>query len=143
MAATCSLQGAPGTEAICFLEGDEAVYVDDEKTWPTRWVGTGTEDYFNGSFYWNGIHREEMDQPYGGLTLRHDGMRRICCYRWHITDFISFTNRIKVDIQHGSVSDFPSDYASTAYWYMDEASRCAEASAAVPREFSEASFRHR
>lgn len=114
------MQGAIGTESISFLEGDEAIYVDDEKEWPSRWVGTGTEDYFNGSFYWNGIQKEEMDQPYGGITQRHDGMRRVCAYRWHITDFISFKERIKVDMQHGPVSNFPSDYASVGYWYMEK-----------------------
>jgi len=114
------MQGGIGTEAICFLEGDEAIYVDDDWKWPTRWVGTGTEDYFNGSYYWNGIHHEDTDQAFGGLTLRHGNMRRVCAYRWHITDFISFKRRIKVDMQHGPVSDFPSDYASTAYWYMSK-----------------------
>jgi len=114
------MQGSIGTESISFLEGDEAIYVDDETTWPSRWVGTGTEDYFNGSYYWNGIQREDMDQSYGGITIRHDAMRRVCAYRWHITDFISFKRRIKVDIQHGPVSNFPSDYASVGYWYMDK-----------------------
>lgn len=114
------MQGGPGTEAICFLEGDEAIYVDDEKTWPSRWVGTGTEDYFNGSYYWNGVKPEDMHLPYGGITLRHDGMRRVCAYRWHITDAINFKKRIKVDMQHGPVSDFSSDYASVGYWYMSK-----------------------
>lgn len=118
----CSMfmQGGTGTESISFLEGDEAIYVDDETTWPSRWVGTGTEDYFNGSYYWNGIKPEDMDQPYGGLVIRAGNQRRIVCYRWHVTDFISFTKRIKVDIQHGPVSNFRSDYASAAYWYMDK-----------------------
>ncbi len=116
----CSMfmQGSVGTEAICFLEGDEAIYVDEENAWPPRWVGTGTEDYFNGSYYWNGVKPEDMALPYGGITLRNDGMRRICAYRWQVTDAVNFKNRIKVDMQHGPVSDFPSDYASVAYCYL-------------------------
>ena len=114
------MQGAKGTEMICHLEGDEAIYVDEETTWPPRWVGTGTEDYFNGSFYWNGVHPEEMAQPFGGLTVRHDGMRRTNAYRWQITDCVNFNQRVKVDMQHGPESDWPSDYASVAYWYMDK-----------------------
>ena len=34
---------------FCWLEGDEHIYVDDAKT--PAFIGTGTEDYFNSTFY--------------------------------------------------------------------------------------------
>jgi len=114
------MQSAKGQGGVNFLEGDEAIYVDDERKWPSRWVGTGTEDYFNGSYYWNSINPEDKDQPYGGMTLRDDLLRRVLAYRWHITDFISFKKRCRVDLQHGPKSDYPCDYASVGYWYMDK-----------------------
>ncbi len=114
------MQCSQGLAGMYFLEGDEAIYVDDETKWPSRWVGTGTEDYFNGSYYWNSVQPEDKDQPFGGMTLRDDWLHRVCAYRWHITDFISFTKRIRVDIQHGPESDFPTDYSSVGYYYLSK-----------------------
>ena len=90
------MQSAPGQGGVNFLEGDEAIYVDNEKEWPSRFVGTGTEDYFNGSYYWNAVDEKDMDKPFGGLLFRDDNLRRVCAYRWHITDFIPFQQRVRV-----------------------------------------------
>jgi len=119
---TILMQSAHMQGGVNYLEGDEAIYVDEEevKDWPPRWVGTGTEDYFNGSYYWNAIPDEDRDQPYAGLTLRDDMLTRVCAYRWHITDTISFKKRIRVDLQHGPKSDWPCDYASVGFWYMEK-----------------------
>ncbi|GAC1353161.1 MAG: hypothetical protein NVSMB1_23680 [Polyangiales bacterium] len=45
-----------------FLEGDEMIRLDAMR-YPLH-LGTGTEDYFNGGFYFRGVH----DNPLSGLT---------------------------------------------------------------------------
>ncbi|MBP1656668.1 MAG: hypothetical protein H6Q31_1269 [Bacteroidetes bacterium] len=55
-----------------YLEGDEMVYVDGEKRPSLQ--GTGTEDYFNGGWYFN---KGEFAAPYHGLILKDDTLDRI------------------------------------------------------------------
>jgi len=114
-----TMQNARGAQGIFFLEGDEKIYVDGEK-YPSRWLGTGTEDYFNGSYFWNAPKKDVMVRPYGGLTFLDWGIGRVCAYRWHVTDFISFTKEIRVDLEHGGVSDWPGNYQSVAYYYLEK-----------------------
>jgi hypothetical protein len=110
-----TMQSAARAGGIFFLEGDEKIYVDGE-TWPSRYLGTGTEDYFNGAYFWNAVDFEHG--PYSGLTYKDWGTKRVCAYRFHITDAVNFGKSIVVDIEHGPVSDHPSDYAGVAYWYQ-------------------------
>ncbi len=113
-----SMQSRAGTKGIYFLEGDEKIYVDDEEGFPPAYVGTGTEDYFNGSYYWNAVDFEHG--PFGGLTYKNWDETRVCAYRFHVTDWVPFQERIRVTIEHGGTSEHPSDYASVAYWYQLE-----------------------
>ena len=57
--------------------------------------GTGTEDYFNGSYDFENPEKHqyvEFTSPYSGLmqVLKQDGLyqsqQRFGLYRWHITD---------------------------------------------------------
>ncbi|MBM4033256.1 MAG: DUF2961 domain-containing protein [Planctomycetes bacterium] len=114
-----TMQNTRGASGIFFLEGDEKIYVDGEK-WPSRWLGTGTEDYFNGAYFWNAPDKAAMARPLGGLTFLDWGIGRVCAYRWHVLDFISFTKSIRVDLEHGGVSECPTRYASVAYYYLDK-----------------------
>ena len=116
-----TMQNARGGTGIFFLEGDEKIYADGEK-WPSRWLGTGTEDYFNGAYFWNAPNKAALARPYGGLTFLDWGIGRVCAYRWHITDFISFEKNLRVDLEHGGVNDSPADYQSVAYYYLDRPS---------------------
>jgi len=114
-----TMQNTRGATGIFFLEGDEKIYVDGEK-WPSRWLGTGTEDYFNGAYFWNAPDKAAMARPLGGLTFLDWGIGRVCAYRWHVLDFVSFTKSIRVDLEHGGVSECPAHYASVAYYYLDK-----------------------
>jgi len=116
--ANVTMQNARGGEGIFFLEGDEKIYVDGEK-YPSRWLGTGTEDYFNGAYFWNAPNKAAMARPHGGLTFLDWGIGRVCAYRWQILDFVSFQKGIRLDLEHGGVSDVPADYQSVAYYYLD------------------------
>jgi hypothetical protein len=114
-----TMQNARKAQGIFFLEGDEKIYVDGEK-WPSRWLGTGTEDYFNGSYFWNHPDKAGMARPLGGLTFLDWGIGRVCAYRWHFPDYVNFTKSLKLDLEHGGESDWPTHYASVAYYYLDK-----------------------
>lgn len=113
-------------------EGEIKFYLDGDQEYPTI-CGTGTEDYFCGSYNFENQkeHRyEEYTTAYTGLNqvIRPDGMynsqQRFGMYRWHITDPIRFENEIKVTIQalgwrkDGHYLPLQDDIASVAVWYQ-------------------------
>ena len=113
-------------------EGEIKFFMDGDKTFPTI-CGTGTEDYFCGSYNFdrNGKYTE-FCTPYAGLhqVIRPDGAyrsnQRFGLYRWHITDPIRFENDLKVTIQalgwtgNGRYLPLQDDIASVAFWYQTE-----------------------
>lgn len=101
--------------SLSYLEGDEYVYVDNEKKPSIR--GTGTEDYFSGGWYFN---NDEFFGPYNGLMFKDDSLGRIAAYRMHIVDPIPFRKSIKFTIEHGHGNEEIADYSSTIYWYQTE-----------------------
>ena len=88
-------------------EGEVKFYIDGDQEFPTI-CGTGTEDYFCGSYDFdlgkeNGGYRE-FASPYTGFrVLRPDGLyqsqTRFDMYRWHLTDPIRFAQDLRVTIQ--------------------------------------------
>ncbi len=110
-----TMQSNPRAGGIYFLEGDEKIYVDGEN-WPSRYLGTGTEDYFNGAYFWNAVRFEHG--PVSGLTFLDWGIRRVCAYRVHFPDDVSFRKNFVMDMEHGPMSDHPSDYQGVAWWYQ-------------------------
>ena len=97
------------------LEGDEMIWVDGEKEPSVR--GTGTEDYFQGGWYWeNG----PFSAPFHGLTVGDKMHSKYCAYRLHIPDPIPFTESVRVQIEHGNCNMLQQDYSSLAYWYQQE-----------------------
>ena len=98
-----------------FLEGDEVIWVDGEEEASIK--GTGTEDYFQGGWYWiNG----PFSAPYHGLSYQDLLQCRFTAYRLHLPDPVPFEKEIKVTIEHGSSNMLQEDYSSTAYWYQVE-----------------------
>ena len=86
-------------------EGEIKFYLDGDREYPTI-CGTGTEDYFCGSWNFDVDGKyTEFCTPYAGMSkvTKTDGTylanRRFSMYRWHITDPIYFKNEIKVTIQ--------------------------------------------
>lgn len=113
-------------------EGEIKFYLDDDKAFPTI-CGTGTEDYFCGSYNFENheTHQyQEFTTPYAGMpqVIRPDGIyqsqTRFGLYRWHITDPIRFKKNLKVTIQalgwrnNGRYLPLRDDIASVAYWYQ-------------------------
>ncbi len=114
-------------------EGEIKFFLDGDDAFPTI-CGTGTEDYFCGSYNFdvgkeNGGYRE-FTTPYSGLAqvIRPDGLyqsqTRFGLYRWHITDPIRFEQDLRVTIQAlGWRSErrylpLQDDIASVAFWYQ-------------------------
>ena len=86
-------------------EGELKFYLDGDGEFPTI-CGTGTEDYFCGSYNFDiGGQYVAFTTPYAGmpLVLRPDGayrsQQRFSLYRWHITDPIRFRSDLRVTMQ--------------------------------------------
>jgi hypothetical protein len=120
-------------------EGEIKFFMDDDDKYPTI-CGTGTEDYFCGSYDFDTkqknaagveeVNYTEFSTAYAGLhqVVRGDGhykvQQRFGMYRWHITDPIRFEKNLKVTIQalgwrnNGTYLPLQDDIASTVFWYQ-------------------------
>ncbi len=119
-------------------EGEIKFYMDGDNEYPTI-CGTGTEDYFCGSYNFedpvtHDCYRK-FSTPYSGLhqviepNRLYSSQMRFGLYRWHITDPIYFDKDISVTIQalgwrnkyDGKARYMPlkDDIASVAYLYLD------------------------
>ena len=113
-------------------EGEIKFFMDGDSQFPTI-CGTGTEDYFCGSYNFDrGGQYKEFCTPYSGLVqvIRPDGtyksQQRFGLYRWHIADPIRFKKDLRVTIQDlgwrhgGRYLPQKSDISSVAFWYQTE-----------------------
>ena len=115
-------------------EGEIKFYIDDDDEYPTI-CGTGTEDYFCGSYDFENPYThdryESFSTPYTGLQLvrtnaLYQSQKRFGMYRFHITDPIRFEKKLKVTIQAlgwrsgGRYLPMQDDIASVAFWYQKE-----------------------
>jgi len=113
-------------------EGEIKFFMDGDKEYPTI-CGTGTEDYFCGSYNFENMYTrqyQDFTTPYAGFhqVLSSDELyrvqKRFGMYRWHITDPIRFEKELKVNIQalgwrsEGRYLPLQDDIASVAYWYQ-------------------------
>lgn len=101
-------------------------------------AGTGTEDYFCGSYDFQNPDQQQYQSfatPYAGVPqiIRPDGryasQQRFGMYRWHIMDPVRFEQDLRVTIQALGWRTGPApraylplqdDIASTAFWYQRE-----------------------
>ena len=106
--------------------------MDGDKDYPTI-CGTGTEDYFCGSY---GFIDSATNQyatyttPYSGFhqVIKPDGLfatqQRFSMYRWHIMDPVRFESDLRVTIhalgwRAGSrYLPLQDDLCSVAFWYQ-------------------------
>ena len=114
-------------------EGEIKFFLDGDKEFPTI-AGTGTEDYFLGSYGFElegkpvtyntpfvGVHQIIEPDSTAGRLYRRFGM-----YRWHIQDPIRFDKDLKITIQDlgwktwGLYLAQQSDISSVVYWYQTE-----------------------
>jgi hypothetical protein len=102
------------------MEGWETIYRDGE-TEPSVW-GTGTEDYFNGAWYYL-VKGGRFDSLYHGCIMRDLLRNRIAVYRFDMAAPVSFSKSLRVYINHGFYNNLTCDYSSTAFWYQEEPHR--------------------
>jgi hypothetical protein len=113
-------------------EGEIKFFMDGDAKFPTI-CGTGTEDYFCGSYNFDRDGQyKEFYTPYAGLhqVIRPDGtyrsQQRFGLYRWHINDPVRFEKDLKITIQDlgwrhgGRYLPQKSDIASVVFWYQTE-----------------------
>jgi hypothetical protein len=115
-------------------EGEIKFYLDGDREFPTI-NGTGTEDYFNGSYNFenqSAKQYEEFTSPYSGLiqVIKPDGLyqsqQRFGLYRWHIVDPVRFDTDLRITIQalgwRSGQRYLPlmDDISSVAFWYQTE-----------------------
>jgi hypothetical protein len=115
-------------------EGEIKFYLDGDKAFPTI-CGTGTEDYFCGSYNFENRDTKRyqtFSTPYSGLAqvLPPDKIyevgQRFGLYRWHIADPVRFERELKVTIQAlgwqsgGRYLQEADTISSVAYWYQKE-----------------------
>ncbi|MEE8078453.1 MAG: glycoside hydrolase family 172 protein, partial [Pseudomonadales bacterium] len=114
-------------------EGEAKFYIDEDAEFPTI-CGTGTEDYFCGSYCFlaqdKKLGYEVFSTPYAGLhqvitpTPGFASQQRFGMYRWHIPDPVRFSSRLKVTMQAlgwrsgRRYLPLQDDIASVAYWYQ-------------------------
>jgi len=121
-------------------EGEIKFYMDGDGEFPTI-CGTGTEDYFCGSYGFvqdlgSGPQYVDYTTPYAGfhafkpdLNVLQESQTRLGMYRWHITDPIRFKKDLKVTIQAlgwrsgGRYLPLQDDISSVAFWYQEEPHR--------------------
>ncbi|GAB2733062.1 hypothetical protein GCM10027174_02050 [Salinifilum aidingensis] len=101
-----------------YLEGDERFYVDGSST--PAWHGTGTEDLYEGGWYFR--EGTTFSMPLAGNPSHErsaDGCRYDCtgAYRLLNNDAVPFSDGGLFGIEHGPANDEPGEYSSTAYWY--------------------------
>ncbi len=102
-------------------EGDDMIFIDDESK--PAIIGTGTEDYFLGSWNFGG---RDGAVPFGHnyygapiIIMPERTGGRYCMYRWHGDNPVTFTRYLKHTIEHGHANDRGDNWFSVGYWYQD------------------------
>lgn len=113
-------------------EGEIKFFMDGDTEFPTI-CGTGTEDYFCGSYNFEDPHSHDryvsFSTPYAGFhdiptDVLYRSQKRFGMYRWHIADPIRFEKDLRVTIQalgwreDGRYLPLQDDIASVAFWYQ-------------------------
>jgi hypothetical protein len=113
-------------------EGEIKFSLDGDGEDPTI-CGTGTEDYFCGSYDFEDPYTHDrylsFSSPYTGFhEIKTDALyksqKRFGMYRWHITDPVRFREDLRITIQAlgwregGRYLPLQDDIASVAYWYQ-------------------------
>ncbi|HEY1831912.1 MAG TPA: DUF2961 domain-containing protein [Acidimicrobiales bacterium] len=106
-----------GSETL-FMEGNEHVYFDGSQT--PAFNGTGTEDFFDGGYYYangpftlfdHGATDVQTVSPIEGETSQ---------YRLLLQDPWNFRDGIVLGIQHGAGDGLPTANHSVVFWYGND-----------------------
>lgn len=118
-------------------EGEIKFFLDGDKEFPTI-CGTGTEDYFCGSYNFENPETKRyqtFSTPYTGLVQvlppdkTYEVGQKFGLYRWHLADPVRFKQDLKVTIQalgwqaDGGYLLEDDNISSVAFWYQKEPHR--------------------
>ncbi len=115
------------TDNNWFGEGEVKFFIDGDKEFPTI-CGTGTEDYFLGSYGFP----SSFSGLYSGTTLSDHETDSLpnywSLYRWHTQDPVAFSEDLSITVQalgwwrspRQGYRKLDDDIASVAYWYQRE-----------------------
>ena len=96
-----------------YLEGDERIHYDGSLT--PQIYGTGTEDIFNGGFYFN---RGTFNRPvHGNPSHVESPTDTTGCYRLFLGDRIHYKTALKAGVEHGGYNEKSGKYACVFYSY--------------------------
>jgi hypothetical protein len=113
---TASFCWRNGANYLCFLEGDERIYVDECRTPVIH--GTGMEDFFNAGWY---FETGPFSAPLHGCTTKEDnrnGHGIVSAYRLFLQDAVPFRKHLRATLEHGPTNDGVPVVAWTlAYYY--------------------------
>lgn len=101
-----------------FLEGAERVYTDGSAS--PRWYGTGTEDFYEGGWYFkDGTHFSDPLTGQPDQRTAAGGCADYCvaAYRLMLADAVDYHSSIRFGIEHGKRNMVEPDYSSTAFLY--------------------------
>ncbi|MBS4728716.1 DUF2961 domain-containing protein [Mycobacterium sp. SM1] len=105
-------------DAPYFLEGAERVYTDGSAS--PQWYGTGTEDLYEGGWYFNNGSRYSAPltgQPDQRTATGGCAGYCVAAYRLMLADAIGYHSAIRFGIEHGKRNMVQPDYSSTAFLY--------------------------
>lgn len=100
-----------------YLEGNEHILVDGART-PVV-LGTGTEDFFNGGFYF-------FEGPFGlpsqgnVVHAAPSNYDATAMYRFFLSDPIVYRNHVRVSLQHGPTDNDAVSASSLIYYYRQD-----------------------
>jgi hypothetical protein len=128
-----------------YLEGDEMIRTDG-MLYPFQ-LGTGTEDYFNGGWYFLGAHSNPMsgqprfvvDDPSDDWSHAHF---EHALYRNHLVDPVVGRSGVRLGFEAGEIGSYqPVRYRTLAFAYtFDRLSRVSEAKLSLAQIKSEGEF---
>jgi hypothetical protein len=112
------IKNSSGDDAPYFLEGAERVYTDGSPS--PQWYGTGTEDYYEGGWYFkNGARYSDPLTGQPDQRTASGGCTDYCVavYRLMLADAIGYHSALRFGIEHGKRNMVQPDYSSTTFLY--------------------------
>jgi hypothetical protein len=103
-------------QLLTYLEGDERILVDGNRTPALH--GTGTEEFFNWGWYEMPGASTFALPEHGHPSRWIEGTRDYSAmYRTMHADYVPFYSSIRVAFEVGPLGEVPANYRSVAYWY--------------------------
>jgi Protein of unknown function (DUF2961) len=112
------VKNSSNDDAPYFLEGAERVHTDGSPS--PQWYGTGTEDFYEGGWYFkNGTRYSAPLTGQPDQRTAAGGCADYCVavYRLMLADAIGYHSAIRFGIEHGKRNMIQADYSSTAFLY--------------------------